>query len=73
MIEYIFLILAFPLGYILAKTTLDEKEIYSRKQYFPLIKKILLVLIAATISQNQTIFLTSTFLLITTHTWHKTN
>jgi len=71
MIEYLILLLAFPLGYLCAKTTLDEKSIYTKQIYFPTLIKILAIVAAISFSQNQQIFLTSTFLLITIHTWHK--
>jgi len=71
MIEYLALFLAIPLGILLAKTTHDEKEIYTKPQYFPLFIKILAILIAVFASQNSQITLTLTFLLITTYTWHK--
>lgn len=73
MIQYLILLVAFPLGYLLAKTTEDEKSIYTKTQYFPTLKKILLILSVIFISQNQQIFLTLVFLLITIHIWHKTN
>jgi len=63
MIEYLTLILAIPLGIILAKTTQDEKPIYTKTKYFPTLIKILAIISAIAISQNQQIFLTSTFLL----------
>jgi hypothetical protein len=71
MIEYFLLILAVPLGYILAKLTQDESPIYTKKIYFPTLQKILLILLAITISQDQQLFLTSTFLLITLYIWNK--
>jgi len=71
MIQYLALILAIPLGILLAKTTHDEKNIYTKPEYFPLLKKLLLILIAVFISQNQQVTLTLTFLLITIHTWQK--
>jgi len=71
MIEYFLLILAIPLGLLLAKTTKDEKPIFTKPIYFPSIEKIILILMAITISQNQQIFLTSTFMLITIYTWQK--
>jgi len=37
MIEYLILILAVPLGFLLANTTKDEKEIYSKPPYFPIL------------------------------------
>jgi hypothetical protein len=72
MIEYFLLILAIPLGIALAKTTSDEKNIYTKPQYFPLFIKILAILIAVFASQDKQITLTLTFLLITIYTWHKT-
>jgi hypothetical protein len=72
MIEYIFLILAIPLGILCAKTTLDEHPIYSKKRYFPTAVKILAIISAISVSQNQQLFLTTAFILITTHVWHKT-
>ncbi|MCD4771558.1 hypothetical protein K8R30_04055 [archaeon] len=71
MIEYFLLILAIPLGIALAKTTSDEKNIYTKPQYFPLFIKILAILIAIFASQNKQITLTLTFLLITTYIWYK--
>ncbi|MFH0808604.1 MAG: hypothetical protein V1888_03230 [archaeon] len=71
MIQYILLILAIPLGYLCVKATQDEKQIYQKKQYFPLILKILLILATISISQSEQIFLTTAFLLITIHIWHK--
>jgi len=72
MIEYFLLILAIPLGIALAKTTSDEKNIYTKPQYFPLFIKILAILIAVFASQNRQITFALAFLLITTYTWHKT-
>lgn len=69
MLQYLILLAAFPLGYALAKTTHDESPIYTK--YFPTIKKILLVLIAISISQSQQILLTSLFMLLTIRTWEK--
>ncbi len=71
MIEYIFLILAIPLGILCAKTTLDEKKIYFKEIYFPTAIKILAILTAAFISQNKQLALTSAFLLITLYTWNR--
>jgi len=72
MIEYFLLILAIPLGILLARQTQDEKEIYTKKIYFPTIKKTLLILILIfAILKNTHIVLTLTFILITTLIWHK--
>jgi hypothetical protein len=71
MIEYLFLILAFPLGFLLASLTKHEKNIYSKKQYFPSILVILAILAAVTFSIDKSIFLTTTFMFITTLVWLK--
>jgi len=71
MMQYLALFLAIPLGYILAKTTSDEKQIFTKKIYFPTFLKILFILLAIFMSQNQQIALTLAFILITTYTWHK--
>jgi len=71
MIEYFILILAIPLGILCAKTVEDEKSIYTKSQYFPLLLKILAILIAVFISQGKQITLTLAFILITVYTWQK--
>jgi hypothetical protein len=72
MIQYAILLLAIPLGILLAKQTRDEKEIYTKKIYFPAIEKTLLVLILIfAILKNSHITLTLTFILITILVWHK--
>jgi hypothetical protein len=72
MIEYLTLILAIPLGIILAKTTKDEKQIYSKPPYFPVILWALAIAAAIFFTLNKTIALTLTFTFITTLTWQKT-
>jgi len=69
MIEYLTLLLAIPLGIALAKTTKDEKPIYTK--YFPVILWIIAIATAITYTTNKTIALTLTFTFITTLTWHK--
>jgi hypothetical protein len=71
MIEYFLIILAIPLGIVLAKTTQDEKEIYTKSIYLPLFIKILTILIAVFISQNSQITLTLAFMLIMIYTWNR--
>ena len=71
MIEYLFLILALPLGFLLAGLTKYEEKIYSKKQYFPLILVILAILAVVTFSIDKNIFLTATFMFITTLVWLK--
>jgi len=71
MIEYLPLILAIPLGFIFAKITKDEKQIYSNPPYFPIILWVLAFLAAISFTLNKTIALTLTFIFITTLVWHK--
>ena len=71
MIEYLTLILAIPLGIALAKTTKDEKQIYSKPPYFPIILWILAFAAAIFFTLNKQIALTLTFTFLTTLTWHK--
>jgi|GEM_PF-1650942 len=71
MIEYLTLILAIPLGIMLAGITKDEKEIYSKPPYFPIILWILAFAAAIFYTLDKTIALTLTFVFITTLIWHK--
>jgi len=71
MIEYLALLLAIPLGIALAKTTKDEKQIYSKPSYFPIILWLLAINAAIFYTLNKQIALTLTFTFITTLTWHK--
>jgi len=71
MIEYLILILAIPLGIMLANTTKDEKQIYSKSPYFPILLWILAILAATFFTLNKQIALTLTFIFITTFVWNK--
>lgn len=71
MIEYLALLLAIPLGIVLAKLTKDEKEIYSKIQYFPLILLKLAMGAAIFYTINKQIALTLTFVFITVLIWNK--
>ena len=71
MIEYLILILTIPLGLALANVTKDEKNIYSKKPYFPILLIILAIATAIFFvldKQTATILL---FILITTLVWNK--
>jgi hypothetical protein len=70
MIEYLSLILAIPLGIILAGITKDEKQIYSKKPYFPILIPALAIAAAISCAINQQIALTLTFIFIITLTWN---
>ena len=71
MIEYFALILAIPLGLLLANTTKDEKEIYSKYPYFPTLLWIIAFTAAIFYTINEQIALTLTFIFITVLTWNK--
>lgn len=72
MIEYFILILAIPLAYLLASVTKDEKQIYSKAPYFPILLWVLAFAAAIAYTLNKQIALTLTFIFITTFTWNKT-
>ena len=71
MIEYLTLILAVPLGLVLASVTKDEKQIYSKAPYFPIILWALAFAIAIFYTLNEQITLTLTFVFIMTFVWNK--
>ena len=71
MIEYFALILAIPLGLLFAKITSDEKEIYSKSPYFPIILWGLAIAASIFYTLNEQIALTLTFIFIMVFTWNK--
>jgi len=71
MIEYFLLILAIPLGLLLAKLTKHEKSTYSKSPYFPLFLWILAILAAIFYTLNKIIALTLTFIFIMVFAWNK--
>ena len=71
MIEYLVLVLAIPLGLALAIMTKDEKQIYSKIQYFPILLWILLFGTIIFYFIDKQIFLTLSFIFITTFIWNK--
>jgi len=71
MIEYLTLILAIPLGWILAKITEDEKKIYSKTPYFPILLWVLAIAAATSYTLNKQLAITLTFIFITTFVWNK--
>jgi len=71
MIEYLALILAIPLGFLLASITKDEKSIYSKNPYFPIIIPTLLIAAIITFFFDKTVALALTFLFIMTVVWWK--
>ncbi|MFH1521664.1 MAG: hypothetical protein ABIF18_01770 [archaeon] len=71
MIEYLTLILAVPLGLALANATRDEKQIYSKTPYFPIILWVLAFSAAILYATNEQIALTLTFVFLMTFVWNK--
>ncbi|MDH3352842.1 MAG: hypothetical protein OEL87_00135 [Nanoarchaeota archaeon] len=71
MIEYLTLVLAIPLGLALASVTKDEKEIYSKAPYFPILLWILAFAASIFYTLDKQIALTLTFIFIMTFTWNR--
>jgi len=71
MIEYLTLILAIPLGWALAKITEDEKEIFSKAPYFPILLWILAFAAAIFYTLDKQTAITLSFIFITTFVWNK--
>lgn len=71
MIEYLTLFLAIPLGFIFAQITKDEKQIYSKSPYFPILLWILAFATAVSYTLDKQIALTLSFILIATFIWNK--
>ncbi len=71
MIEYLTLILAIPLGFLLAHTTKDEKGIYSQPPYFPILLWVLAISASVFYTLDKQIALTLTFVFITTFVWNR--
>jgi len=71
MLEYLTLALAIPLGLMLSQVTKDEKNIYTKSPYFPIILTILAITAAIFYTLDKTIALTLTFMFITTFIWNK--
>jgi len=71
MIEYFALILALPLGILLAKLTCHEKNIYKNPIYFPTIIWVLAVLSAIFLTLDKLIGITLLFVFLATLVWWK--
>jgi len=71
MIEYLTLLLAIPLGLLLSKITKEEKSIYSKSPYFPIILWVLAITATIFYALDKTIAMTLTFMFITTFFWNK--
>ncbi|MBU2576741.1 MAG: hypothetical protein KKF50_03390 [Nanoarchaeota archaeon] len=71
MIEYLALLLAIPLGLALASVTKDEKKIYSKAPYFPILLWTLAIAAAIFFTLNKQIAITLTFIFLTTFVWNR--
>jgi cobalamin synthase len=71
MIEYLALILAFPLGIALSKVTKEEKGIYSNSCYFPTIVWVLAFLSAIFLTIDKPLGLSLVFSFLTVLIWWK--
>jgi hypothetical protein len=71
MIEYLLLLLSWPIGKILARATGDEKEIYTKRIYFPLLAPILGILAIVFFVIDRVISLTLAFMFLTILVWSK--
>ena len=71
MIEYLLLLFAIPLGFVIASVTKDEKEIYAKVPYFPIFLWVLAFVAVIYHIFNKQIALTLTFIFITTFVWNK--
>jgi hypothetical protein len=68
-LPYILLILAIPLGLLLATMTEDEKKIYKQKRYLPTIMILFAILGVVGWFIQKELFFTGTFMTITLSTW----
>jgi len=71
MIEYLILLLTIPFGIILARVTRDEKYIYSKPHYFPIMVWVLAILSAIFLTVNKIIGMSLLFTFLTTLVWLK--
>ncbi len=71
MIAYLVLILAIPLGFALAHVTKDEKQIYSKSPYFPILLWILAIAATVFYTIDKKIALPLVFIFIMTFIWNK--
>ena len=71
MIEYFLLLLAIPLGIALSQITKDEKQIFSKAPYFPVLLWILAISAAIFYTLDKTTAITLTFIFLTTLIWNK--
>ena len=69
MIEYYIFIFAIPLGILFAKVTHDEKEIFSKNPYFPIILWALAITAATFFSIDKQIAFPLSFMFIMTLIW----
>ena len=71
MIEILLLLFAIPLGFLLSKVTRDERAIYTKAPYFPVLLWVFAFVAAIYYSLDRQIALTLTFIFITTFVWNR--
>jgi len=71
MIWLLTFLLAVPLGFVLAKLTSDEKEIYSKRMYFPTVLVLLAILSLVFFKIDMVVSATSAFMFVTVFVWGK--
>jgi len=71
MIEYIILLAAIPLGMLCARWTKDEKQIYSKSPYFPVMLGVIAVFAAIFFTLEKLIGFTLAFMWILMFFWHR--
>jgi len=71
MLEYIFLLVAIPLGMLCRKWTRDEKAIYSNPPYFPVMLWGIAILAAVFLTIDRVTGFTLAFMWILMFFWHR--
>jgi hypothetical protein len=71
MIEYIVLLFAIPLGMLCAKFMKDEKSIYSKSPYFPLMLWVIAIFAAIFFTLDKVIGFSLSFMFLLMFFWHR--
>ena len=71
MIEYLVLLLAFPVGIVLARFTGREREIFSKAPYFPIMIWVLAVLASVFLIIDKVVGFSLLFAFLTVLVWQK--
>ncbi|MBT3642763.1 hypothetical protein HN604_02170 [archaeon] len=71
MIEYIILLVAIPLGMLCAKWMKEERPIYSKAPYFPVMLWVIAILSAIFFTLDKTIGFSLSFMFLLMFFWHR--